>query len=361
MKRGMDTDLFDYVLPEELIAQRPAEKRDRSRMLVLHRESGECELHDFSDIVDFLHPGDVLISNDTKVMKARMYGRKNGLPDGALFEILLIAPHPKGEPAPGCRWQVMLKPGRRALPGTRVQLLDRDDLLRGDAPFFTVAERLEDGTFAVDFDTADQESLQARFGHIPLPPYIKRRDEEKDFERYQTIFARIPGAVAAPTAGLHFTPDVLAKLRARGVAEGRVTLHVGPGTFKPVSERDLTLHKMHSERFVLPEATAELVNAAHRCGGRVLAVGTTTVRTLESCCDEAGCVTARSGETSIFLYPPYRPRAADMLLTNFHLPKSTLLMLVSCFADREKVLAAYRYAIREKMRFYSYGDCMLLI
>jgi len=356
----MDTGLFDYVLPEELIAQRPAEKRDRSRMLALRRDSGAYELHDFADIVDFLRPGDALISNDTKVMKARMYGRKNGLPDGALFEILLIAPHPRGEARPGCRYQVMLKPGKRALPGTRVQLIDRAERLSPDAPSFTVAERLEDGTFAVDFDTPDQETLQEQYGHIPLPPYIKRRDEEKDFERYQTIFARVPGAVAAPTAGLHFTPDVLEKLRARGVAEGRVTLHVGPGTFKPVSTADLTMHKMHSERFELPAATAELINATHRRGGRVLAVGTTTVRTLESCCDEKGAVTPQSGETSIFLYPPYRPRAVDMLLTNFHLPKSTLLMLVSCFADREKVLEAYQYAIREKMRFYSYGDCMLL-
>ena len=357
----MKTDLFDYVLPEELIAQRPAEKRDRSRMLVLHRGSGECELRDFADITSFLRPGDALIFNDTKVMKARMYGRKNGLPEGALFEILLIAPHPKGETVPGRRYQVMLKPGKRALPGTRVQLLDRENFLRADAPGFTVAERLEDGTFAVDFDTSDQEALQAEFGHIPLPPYIKRRDEEKDFERYQTIFARIPGAVAAPTAGLHFTPDVLDAIRAKGVAVGHVTLHVGPGTFKPVSVADVALHKMHSERFVLPPDTAMLINETRRRGGRVLAVGTTTVRTLESCCGESGLVTAQSGETAIFLYPPYRPRATDMLLTNFHLPKSTLLMLVSCFADREKVLAAYQYAIREKMRFYSYGDCMLLL
>jgi len=355
----MNTELFDYVLPQELIAQRPAERRDRSRMLVLDRATGVCSIRDFSAITDYLRPGDALIFNDTKVMKARMYGRKNGLSDGAHFEILLINPYPRGETVPGCRYQALLKPGKRALPGTRVLLLDRQEQLQPGAPGFTVAERLDDGTFVVDFDTPDQEAVQAEFGHIPLPPYIRRRDEEKDFERYQTIFARIPGAVAAPTAGLHFTPKVLQALKAKGVATGEVTLHVGPGTFKPVSVAEVASHKMHTERFMLPEATARLINATRAGGGRIVAVGTTTVRTLESCCDEHGVVTAQSGATDIFLYPPYRPRAVDLLLTNFHLPKSTLLMLVSCFADREKVLAAYHYAIASRMRFYSYGDCML--
>ncbi len=355
----MNTGLFDYTLPEELIAQRPAERRDQSRMLVLDRATGACELHEFSDVIDFIRPGDLLVSNNTKVMRARLYGLKNGALAGAHFEALLVNPCPAGEKTPGCRYQAMLKPGKRALPGTMVKLLDRDGKLNPDAPEFTVAERLDDGTFVIDFNTPDQDALQAAYGHIPLPPYIKRSDEEGDFERYQTIFAKISGAVAAPTAGLHFTPEVLAALDAKGVKRCEVTLHVGPGTFKPVSEADLTKHKMHTERFVLPQATADLINATRAAGGRILAVGTTTVRTLESCADAAGHVTARSGATDIFLYPPYRPRAVDMLITNFHLPKSTLLMLVSCFADREKVLKAYEFAIANRLRFYSYGDCML--
>lgn len=355
----MRTELFDYQLPEELIAQRPAEKRDRSRMLVLDRVTGACQVREFADIVEYLQPGDLLVSNNTKVMRARLYGRKNGLAEGAHFEALLLNPHPAGETVPGCRYQAMLKPGKRAVPGTRVVLLDHAGELLADAPSFTVAERLDDGTFVIDFDTPDQEALQEKFGHIPLPPYIKRGDEGSDFERYQTIFARVSGAVAAPTAGLHFTADVLEKLAAKGIKRAEVTLHVGAGTFKPVSEEVITDHKMHTERFVLSEETADLINSTRAAGNRVIAVGTTTVRTLESCADESGKVHARTGATNIFLYPPYKPRSVDMLITNFHLPKSTLLMLVSCFADREKVLNAYHTAIENKMRFYSYGDCML--
>ncbi|MBE6367781.1 MAG: tRNA preQ1(34) S-adenosylmethionine ribosyltransferase-isomerase QueA [Lentisphaerae bacterium] len=355
----MKTELFDYQLPEELIAQRPAERRDFSRMLVLDRQSGECEVREFGDITEYLEPGDLLVSNNTKVMRARLYGRKNALAEGALFEALLLNPHPAGEKIPGTFYQAMLKPGKRAVPGTRVTLLDHAGNLLSDAPVFTVVERLDDGTFVIEFDTADQESLQEKFGHIPLPPYIKRGDEGSDFERYQTIFAKVSGAVAAPTAGLHFTGEVLRKLEAKGVRRAEVTLHVGAGTFKPVSEENILDHKMHSERFVLSEATADLINATRAAGKKVVAVGTTTVRTLESCADENGVVHARTGATDIFLYPPYQPRSVDMLITNFHLPKSTLLMLVSCFADREKVLNAYKYAIQQRMRFYSYGDCML--
>ena len=355
----MKTELFDYQLPEELIAQRPAEKRDHSRMLVLDRVSGACQIRDFSNIVEYLEAGDLLVSNNTKVMRARLYGRKNGRADGAHFEALLLNPHPAGEIVPGTRYQAMLKPGKRAVPGTRVVLLDHAGRLLENAPGFTVTERLEDGTFVIDFDTADQEALQEKFGHIPLPPYIKRGDEGSDFERYQTVFAKISGAVAAPTAGLHFTEDILEQLAAKGIRRAEVTLHVGAGTFKPVSEENILDHKMHTERFVLSEETAELINATRAAGKKVIAVGTTTVRTLESCADESGQVHARSGSTDIFLYPPYRPRSVDMLITNFHLPKSTLLMLVSCFADREKVLNAYKYAIENRMRFYSYGDCML--
>ena len=355
----MKTALYDYQLPEELIAQRPAEKRDRSRMLVLDRKTGECVIRDFADITGYLEPGDLLVSNNTKVMRARLYGRKNGLPEGAHFEALLLNAHPAGEKVPGTRYQAMLKPGKRATAGTFVKLLDHSGALLDDAPGFTVAERLEDGTFVVDFDTAEQEALQEKFGHIPLPPYIKRGDEGSDFERYQTIFAKVSGAVAAPTAGLHFTPEVLQQLEDKGIKRAEVTLHVGAGTFKPVSEENILDHKMHTEHFVLSSETAELINSTRAAGKRVIAVGTTTVRTLESCADESGKVHARSGATNIFLYPPYQPRSVDMLITNFHLPKSTLLMLVSCFADREKVLNAYQTAIENKMRFYSYGDCML--
>ncbi|MBE6369890.1 MAG: tRNA preQ1(34) S-adenosylmethionine ribosyltransferase-isomerase QueA [Lentisphaerae bacterium] len=355
----MRTDLFDYQLPDELIAQRPAERRDRSRMLVLDRISGKCTFREFADISDYLEAGDLLVSNNTKVMRSRLYGRKNGIAEGAHFEALLLNPHPAGEKVANTRYQAMLKPGKRALPGTRVKLLDFAGLLQNDAPCFTVIERLDDGTFVVEFDTADQESVQEKFGHIPLPPYIKRGDEGSDFERYQTIFAKVSGAVAAPTAGLHFTGDVLEKLSAKGVKRTEVTLHVGAGTFKPVSEENILDHKMHTERFELSAEAAEQINATRKAGKKVVAVGTTTVRTLESCADESGMVHPRSGATNIFLYPPYRPRAVDMLITNFHLPKSTLLMLVSCFADREKVLNAYAEAIKEKMRFYSYGDCML--
>jgi S-adenosylmethionine:tRNA ribosyltransferase-isomerase len=202
--------------------------------------------------------------------------------------------------------------------------------------------------------------LEERYGHIPLPPYLHREAKEADSERYQTVYAAVKGAVAAPTAGLHFTPEILAAAKAKGVKIGELTLHVGAGTFKPVSSDYAETHQMHYEDFVLPEATAELVNTTRRNGGKVLAVGTTTVRVLESCCDENGFVTPQSGRTNIFLYPPKKPKGEDMLLTNFHLPCSTLLMLVSCFADREKVLAAYERAKQENMRFYSYGDCMLL-
>ena len=327
----------------------------------MNRTTGECVIREFADIVEYLSPGDLLVSNNTKVMRARLYGRKNGIAEGAHFEALLLNPHPAGEKVAGCRYQAMLKPGKRALPGTRVKLLDHAGNLLPEAPGFTVAERLEDGTFVIDFDTADQESLQAKFGHIPLPPYIKRGDEGSDFERYQTIFAKVSGAVAAPTAGLHFTPDVIQALENKGIVRSEVTLHVGAGTFKPVSEEIITDHKMHTERFVLSNETADLINSKRAAGHKVLAVGTTTVRTLESCADESGVVHAQSGATNIFLYPPYKPRAVDMLLTNFHLPKSTLLMLVSCFADREKVLKAYYTAIENQMRFYSYGDCMLFI
>ena len=351
---NLKTDLFDFSLPPELIAQRPAERRDGSRMLVMERATGNCEIMPFPEITRFLTPGDAMIYNDTKVMRARMYGRKDGRPDGAKIEILLVTP--------GCdnrHWHAFLKPGKRATPGTEIALLDDNNHLSSDT--VTVLEHNTDGSFLLEFHTDDIDGIQQKYGHIPLPPYIQRGDENADAERYQTIFAHTSGAVAAPTAGLHFTPEVIAALKNKGVKTSMVTLHVGPGTFKPVSVDDVTKHHMHSEQFFLTEETADLINRTHAARKKVLAVGTTTVRVLESCASPEGLVTPRTGWTDIFLYPPYQPRAVDMLLTNFHLPKSTLIMLVSTFADREKVLAAYEYAIKERMRFYSYGDCMLLI
>ena len=350
------TSLFDYELPDELIARYPAEKRDGSRMLALERESGSACIRRFTDIVEYLRPGDALVRNDTRVRLGRLFGRKGGDASGAKFEALLLEPEPT---FPG-RWRAMLRPGKRARAGTFVTLLEHDGTpnLRGDG--FTVLETVGDGTYRIEFSCADSDALQRRYGHIPLPPYLAREAEESDLERYQTVYAERVGAVAAPTAGLHFTPEIFSALEARGVKIGTLTLHVGAGTFLPVSVEDASQHKMHFEEYELSPETAELVNSVHASGHRVLAVGTTTVRVLESCASEDGAVHPGRGRTDIFLHPPYRPRAVDMLLTNFHLPKSTLLMLVSCFCEREKVLAAYELAKRERMRFYSYGDCMLL-
>lgn len=352
----LETRLFDYDLPEKFIARYPAETRDASRMMVLDRKTGECEIHPFTDILDYLSPGDALICNNTKVLRGRMFARKEGRPDGARFEILLL------EPAAGSEteWNCMLKPGKRAKDGTCAVLLDANGSVNRNSDSFTVVQRNADDTFRIRFSTADIASLEERYGKIPLPPYLHREAEEADSERYQTVYAAVKGAVAAPTAGLHFTPEILDAARKKGVYIGELTLHVGAGTFKPVSSDYAEKHEMHYEDFVLPEATAELINRTRKNGGKVLAIGTTTVRVLESCCDENGVVSAQSGRTNIFLYPPRRPRGEDMLLTNFHLPCSTLLMLVSCFADREKVMAAYEKAKAANMRFYSYGDCMLL-
>ncbi|MEA4861779.1 MAG: tRNA preQ1(34) S-adenosylmethionine ribosyltransferase-isomerase QueA [Victivallaceae bacterium] len=350
----LSTALFDYNLPPELVAQHPAARRDGSRMMTLNRLTGETEILPFPAIMDFLSPGDAMVSNDTKVMSCRLYGLKNGDMAGARFEALQIELVPGSG---GARWKAFLKPGKRAKAGTRVRLLNLEGELCDH--WYTVIGRLEDEAFAIEFDTADYESVQRECGHMPLPPYIRREADGEDLERYQTVFAKYSGAVAAPTAGLHFTPEILERLSAKGVNRATLTLHVGPGTFKPVSVDDVSKHVMHSEHYILPPSVADLVNTTRRNGRKVLAVGTTTVRVLESCVQNGG-VAAGSGATDIFLYPPYRPAAVDMLLTNFHLPKSTLLMLVSCFCEREMVLAAYRKAVEAEMRFYSYGDCMLL-
>jgi len=351
------TNLFDYDLPEELIARYPAATRDGSRMMVLDRATGETEIHPFGDIVNYLSPGDALVCNNTRVLRGRMFARKSGEETGAKFEILLVEPA-GGEPD---TWNVLLKPGKRAKDGTVAVLLEQDGSLNKENDHFTVVGRNQDDSFRIRFNSSDTARLQERYGHIPLPPYLNRDAEEADVNRYQTIYASEPGAVAAPTAGLHFTPEIMDTLRNKGVSVNELTLHVGPGTFKPVSAEFAEQHKMHFEEFDLPDDVAKIANETRKAGNKVLAVGTTSVRVLESCCDENGVLTPQSGRTGIFLYPPYRLRSCDMMLTNFHLPCSTLLMLVSCFCDREKVLAAYDRAIKEKMRFYSYGDCMLLI
>jgi S-adenosylmethionine:tRNA ribosyltransferase-isomerase len=359
----MLTDNFDYNLPEELIAQHPPEIRGDSRMLVLHRQTGLCEIKHFNDLPNYLEQGDCLVFNNTRVMSARMYGVKytanaEGATAGAKIEILLIS----ATDSNGQYWQCLLRPGKRVKEGTRIKLSTLNEELENEEnDWFTVQKKNDDGTFEIKFDSSDVWQLQEKYGHVPLPPYIKREDVDNDHERYQTIFATTSGAVAAPTAGLHFTDETMALLKNKGVINAEVTLHVGPGTFQPVSVEDVENHQMHSEEFMLTEQNAEIINQTHQAGKKVLAVGTTSVRVLESCADFNGNVHAQTASTDIFIYPPYKPKAVDMLLTNFHLPKSTLLMLVSAFASRQMILEAYEIAKQEKFRFYSYGDCMLII
>jgi S-adenosylmethionine:tRNA ribosyltransferase-isomerase len=337
---------YDYHLPEELVARHPAAKRDESRMLVVNSQTGKLTATGFSDYASFLQAGDALVLNDTKVIPARIFGER--LETGGKIEALLIE-----ERGPGV-WKAMLRPGRRMKEGVVVNILGADNT-------FTVKSRFDDGSFEIGFDTEHVLPLLDQCGKLPLPPYMNREMEIDDTDRYQTVFARDSGAVAAPTAGLHFTEEILEQLKLKGVNVAYLTLHVGPGTFQPVAVDDITDHKMHSEVYILPESTAETLKRVRAEGGRIFVVGTTCVRVLESCWDEKEFLKAGSGRTDIFLYPPYKPKVADVLLTNFHLPKSTLLMLVSCFAGRDNVLNAYNYAIEQKFRFYSYGDCMLLI
>ncbi len=339
---------FDYYLPPELIAQHPAQRRDASRMLLLGREGGEPILSEFSAFGSFLRRGDCLVLNDTRVIAARLAGRRQ--PSGGAVEAFLL------EKQAGAQcWQALLRPGRRLPVGASVRIENSEE-------GFVVEEKLPDGSFLIRFSTAQVYELLQEHGHTPLPPYIKRADELADKERYQTVFAKVPGAVAAPTAGLHFTEEILSALEQRGVRLLRLTLHVGAGTFKPVECENIEEHRMHEESFVLSAETAASINACRQKGGKVFCVGTPTVRTLEACWNpDNGLVQPQSGRSDIFLYPPYQPRIVDGLLTNFHLPKSTLLMLVCCFAARDRVLAAYQKAIAAKMRFFSYGDCMLLL
>ncbi len=346
----MNLSEFDYELPPELIAQEPMKDRDHSRMLILDPEqpTENCPVLPFFRIADFLNPGDAIVFNDTKVIPARLFARKE---TGAKIEILLLSMLTPG------RWQAFLRNAKRLTPGTKIRIRQGEQ----DSPYsVTFEEKLPDGSGIVAFDPAEMDDILKTCGHLPLPPYIRRPDTAQDSERYQTVYAQNPGAVAAPTAGLHFTEEVLNSLRRKGIETARLTLHVGAGTFKPVEEERIEDHKMHLETYIFPKETADLLNEVRRRGNKILAVGTTSLRTLESCVDENGFFTPSTGDTGIYIYPPYRIKSADMLLTNFHLPKSTLLMLVSAFAGMEPVRMAYKCAVRERMRFFSYGDCMLI-
>jgi S-adenosylmethionine:tRNA ribosyltransferase-isomerase len=335
---------FDYDLPKELIAQHPAEPRDSARLLVLDRATGRAQHRGMGDFPECLRAGDLLVLNDTRVIPARLFGRKQ---TGGRMEILVERLRGESE----CLAQ--LRDAKSARIGTRITIHGGDgaglEVLGREGEFFAL-RRVDGGTIMALLDRA---------GHVPLPPYIDRGDEPGDREHYQTIFARRPGAVAAPTAGLHFTAELLAAIRARGVDTGYVTLHVGAGTFQPLRTPDVASHRMHSEWFEVGEAVCEQARQARARGGRIVAVGTTSVRCLESAA-RGGQLQPAQGETDIFIYPGYEFRAVDALLTNFHLPRSTLLMLVCAFAGLERVLAAYREAVAARYRFFSYGDAMFI-
>jgi S-adenosylmethionine:tRNA ribosyltransferase-isomerase len=336
---------FDYDLPDAAIADRPA-PRGASRLLVLDREDPQRHRH-VRDLPEILRPGDLVVVNDTRVIPARLYGRRLEGGEGRI-ELLLVEKRGERE------WDALVKPGRRARPGTALDF----DGLRAQ-----VLDKREDGRHLIRFAEPVEPHLD-RLGHIPLPPYIKRADDPADRERYQTVYAREPGAIAAPTAGLHFSEELLAELRKKGIGIAHVTLHVGIGTFKPVTALLVHEHRMETERYAVPQATAAAIRETRESGGRIVAIGTTVVRTLESVAQEGGGeVREGAGSTALFITPGFRFHAVDVLLTNFHLPRSTLLMLVAAFAGeggRERVLAAYREAIAAGYRFYSYGDAMLV-
>ena len=347
--RGLRTADYDFVLPSERIAQLPTARRDESRLMVLDRTSGTIDHRVFRDLPEFLRAGDALVLNRTRVFRARLLGHRDS---GAPAEVFLL--RELGDDT----WEAMVQPGNKLKVGRRVHVAPGFDaeMLRATAR----------GTRLVRLHldrTADSPTLHeaiATHGHVPLPPYIDRADALSDAERYQTVFAREAGSVAAPTAGLHFTPELLAALEMQGVRRAEVLLHVGAGTFKPVEVDDPADHVMHEEWYDLPDATATMLDDTHAAGRRICAVGTTSLRTIESALGESGRFRAGSAETSIFIRPPHRPRAADLLVTNFHLPRSTLLMLVAAMAGYELTMHAYEVAVREGYRFYSYGDAMLI-
>lgn len=340
----MQTRDFYFDLPQGLIAQTPAEPRDASRLMTLDKTTGKVGHHRFRDIIDMLFPGDCLILNDSRVLPARIYGVKETT--GAHVEFLLLKN--RGEDL----WEALAKPGKRAKPGSRFSF--GEGLLHGE-----ITQVLEDGNRLIRFayDGVFFQLLD-RIGQMPLPPYIKEKLEDK--ERYQTVYSRESGSAAAPTAGLHFTPELLEAIQAKGVNLGFVTLHVGLGTFRPVSAEKITDHKMHAEHYYMPAETARLIHQTKAQGGRVIGVGTTSCRTIESVAQREGCFRESAGWTDIFIYPGYRFQGIDGLITNFHLPESTLIMLVSALAGRENVLRAYAEAVQEQYRFFSFGDAMFI-
>lgn len=334
---------FDFYLPEELIAQTPLERRDGSRLLALDKYSGEIEHRHFYDLPDFLKAGDCLVMNNSRVLPARLIGTRK---TGGMVELVLLRDLGDG------RWECLSRPGRKTKPGTELSF--------GDGELNAAVEAVVEGGNRIvrfDYEGIFLEVLE-RLGKMPLPPYIK--EELNEPERYQTVYSRELGSAAAPTAGLHFTEELLEKLRAKGVKLCYVTLHVGLGTFRPVKEDEIEDHEMHSEFCVIPEDTAQAVNETRRAGGRIVAVGTTSCRTLESFAKEDGTLEACSGWTNIFIYPGYKFKCIDALITNFHLPESTLIMLVSALAGRENILNAYKTAVEERYRFFSFGDAMFI-
>ncbi len=340
----MLTSDFNYHLPQELIAQQPAQPRDSSRLMVYNRKTDMLEHRRFADIVEYLQAGDVLVLNETKVIPARLYGKKHDADTG--FEFLLL------KRLSLTNWDVIMKPGKKLKPGQYVDF-------GGDLCACLVRKK-EDGVCEIFFEYEGVfERLLDKYGNMPLPPYITQKLERK--EQYQTVYAKTEGSAAAPTAGLHFTPALLQMLEQKGVIIARILLHVGLGTFRPMKEETVEAHIMHAEYYEIPQAAADAVNLAKQEGRRVIAVGTTSVRTLESAADGNGRILAQNGETDIFIYPGYHFKIVDALLTNFHLPKSTLLMLVSAFAGREKVLELYQTAVDMKYRFFSFGDAMLIL
>ncbi len=344
----LKTSDFYYDLPKELIAQHPAEQRDNSRLMVINKATGETEDRIFHDVIDYLAPNDVLVINDSKVIPARLYGVKEST--GVECEIVLLRERGLDQ------WEALVRPGRRLKAGTVI--IFGDGILRA-----TVDETLEGGNRLLSFEYDKKESnffaILDKIGNMPLPPYITERLEKK--ERYQTVYAREEGSAAAPTAGLHFTEELLERIKAKGVKIAPVMLHVGLGTFRPVKVDNINDHVMHTEYFSVSQESADIINSAKESGGRIICVGTTSCRTLESVADENGRIIAMSGDTGIFIYPGYQFKAVDALITNFHLPESTLLMLVSAFSSREIMLNAYAEAVEKKYHFFSFGDACLIL
>lgn len=341
----MKTSDFYYDLPQSLIAQTPLEDRSSSRLLCVDKNDGNLRHGHFTDIADYINEGDCLVLNDTRVIPARLYGVKEG--SGGKIEFLLL--NRKEQDI----WEVILKPGKKAKPGAR--FVFGDGLLTAE-----ILDVVNDGNRLVRFYYDGLfENVLDTLGEMPLPPYITEHLEDR--ERYQTVYSRHSGSAAAPTAGLHFTPELMDKLKAKGVKFAYVTLHVGLGTFRPVKVDDVENHKMHSEFFVITKETADIINSTKKAGGKIISVGTTSTRVLETVADENGFVKEDSGWTDIFIYPPYKFKCPDCLITNFHLPESTLLMLVSAFSSKEIIMNAYKEAVKEKYRFFSFGDAMFIV